>query len=345
MSNNQWNPSYTLEIRKQRPDMWGNWSLEPMKPGTMGILMETTQFFDIKGQLSGNQSEETMLSEAWELQSSGVSQKKAKVDIHGKTVEASGNIGITWDFKKSHSVVSKFHLSKQMSLKEGAIKNNMDAIIAEAKKAGMYKEGFGIIQGFGVVTEVLYASSGVNLGSRSSDSSFTLEGSAKGVAEMFEGGADASYSQTTSTKSIDHTLWPDAPKETTNTLVPVAYKLCSFHGELIIPTWVCYHTDFIIELDNNHGGTYIVNCKISYTVDGETKEKKTQIWGGGKDIVKIPLNAQNVKLTIDPEDGKSGTTYEYECFNPLVQWVGGKASFDIYGVWPGRFKVEKTIRD
>jgi len=345
MSNNQWNPSYTLEIRKQRPDMWGNWSLEPMKPGTMGILMETTQFFDIKGQLSGDQSEEAILSEAWELESSGVTQKNTKLDLEGGTIEASGNIDIKWEFKKSHTLVSKFHLSKQESLKEDAIKNNMDAIIDEAKKAGMYKEGFGIIQGFGVVTEVLYASSGVNLGARSADSSFTLGGSAKALSDMFKGGADASYTTTTSKNSVDHVIWPDIENHTSHSLVPIAYKLCSFHGELVIPTWVCYHQDFMIELDNNHGGTYIVNCKVSYTVDGEKKEKKTQIWGGGKDIVKIPLNAQNVEITIDPEDGKSDTTYKDECFDPLVQWVGGKASFDIYGVWPGSFKVKKTLRD
>ena len=155
--------------------------------------------------------------------------------------------------------------------------------MSEAGSVGMASDGE-ISQGFGVVTSVLLASCGLNLGSEIKTSTFAISGSAEAsnaMAGNAKGSVAGSYSETGQTASFEQHLWPATSGGPATANVPIAFQFASFiNGNQLIVGWITDVSDIEIELADDHGGTYIVDAKASYTSAGQSQAVSASVSGG-----------------------------------------------------------------
>lgn len=86
--------------------------------------------------------------------------------------------------------------------------------------------------------------------------------------------------------------------------------------------------------DNTHGGTYIGRCEVDYNVSGTTDRIRQSVVVPGAQVGSvdgIPLDAFDVKIHVDFEDGGDGY---FETQSPSVDWPTGQCTIDLSGVWP-----------
>ncbi len=338
MSN--WNRSFTDQIRQSRWALWGNWSLDDqIQPGTVGTMTPDGNFAAV-GKLSGLPITDQVHGTKWQVATSTVGRKafdaSASASGGGASVTASGSVGVTWTFQSADTLTSEFALSKESSFDVvPVLGQNLAAIKDMANQVGMLVDGK-IAQGFGVITSVLYATSGVNVGALSAGSSFTLSGSAEGVASMLGNAkGSASYSSTDETSATDHHLWPAVPGTAVTDMVPIAYSFASFQDDIIIPNWTQPITSLRVIIQNDVGCTYITKATIRYSSaqSGGAQSREITVTGGTNGTMDIPLDAQS--LNIDLHFVGSSDTLHVTSAAPLGQWPTGQCVVDVWGVWPG----------
>lgn len=348
MSN--WNQNFTVLIRASRPTLWGNWALNAnIQPGMIGTVESNTgNFSPLSESIPDAVIVETKLSQKWDVKSSDIKITKSNITLDGSATDPETNTKITaglavsWGFESAGSIASSFAQTKECTIRDfpTLIENHMEWLTQKAKASNMITDD-GIVQGFCIITDVIYTKSGLNVGANSEKSSFSIEGSASGVNELTGDSLSGkgSYSSTSETASMEKHLWPSSAGMLAVGEVPIAFALASFHGKLLIPNWTKKLDSFVLILDNSHGGTYIAYGTLTYQVDG-TKITKTVsdigISGGRTGAISdIPLNAQNLVFTVTYTEMFDHDTNVLNWGSPINQWFSGVRHVDVYGVWPG----------
>lgn len=355
MSTN-WNLGFTQMLRNTQPSYWGNWTLDAnVAAGAVGIVNTSTGAFQYVSTLPGAQvATTTAPSNEWKVQSSDVTQTTASANLDGSVTDpetgtkVQAGLEMTWSFGSEGSLSSTFLLANQTYLTDPAHQMlvNMDWLAEQAKDAGMYEDGQ-ITQGFGVVTQALMAVSGLNLGSQSKNSSFSITGSAAATNAMAgNAGVDAkgSYAQTKSSSSFEQHLWPSESNVVATTLMPVAFQFASFVGQTPVLGWTTNISGINILLDDSHGGTYIVEGNASYKVAGQGQSTHASVSGGRATMMdSIPANATSLTLDLAFKGMFSDEKHRFVWPSPIGQFPNGQIFIDLFGVWPGATRaVERT---
>lgn len=281
------------------------------------------------------------------ISSEHVSQKESKTTLDGSVVDPETGTKITagvqveWSFAKSGAMTSEFALVSESSFNNFAqILDGQFGWLAQQAKLMQMGSDNSIAQGFCVVTSILLAESGLNVGSETDDNKFSISGSASGVEAMLgrvEG--KGSYAQTSQRKAVAKVLWPDKSGTAADPASPavVAYTVASFDGGLIIPNWTQQLSAFTLVLNNKPGCTYIVEYDFSYTANGARQKKSGKVSGGlTSTIGDIPLTATDLELHCAFKGVTSDDKYTFKWAKPLGQWTTGQRHIDLTGVWPGQ---------
>lgn len=355
MSTN-WNLGFTQMLRNTQPSYWGNWTLDAhVAAGAVGILDSSTGAFQYVSTLPNVQVATTRsASSEWKVQSSDVVQTTASADLSGGAVDPEtgtkidAGLEMTWKFGHEGSLSSTFLLANQSYLTDPLTQllANRDWLTAQAKSAGMFEDGQ-VTQGFGVITQALMASSGLNLGSQKNDSSFSISGSVAATNAMAgDAGAEAkgSYAQTKASAAFEQHLWPSEPNEVATTLMPIAFQFASFVGQTPVLGWVTNLSGISILLDDSHGGTYIIDAKATYRLNGTQQSKTVQVSGGRAAVMdSIPVGATGLTLDLSFEGMFSNDNHRFNWPSPIGQFPNGQIVIDLYGVWPGATRaVERS---
>lgn len=350
-----WNRAFTDMIRRNRPSLWGNWSLNAnIDIGAIGYIDAESGDFTYCDVLQTRPRVSADVDSQWSMMSTNVRKSSGTTNIAGRydpttgtqvTVEAV----VKWDFSETGEIVSTFQPAQHFTLanRGNTIAQQMNQI-TQAAQANGYMNGTDITQGFGVVTEVIFAEAGMNLGAQSSGSSFSMSGSVAGMAGMTDNdqakaSLKGSYFAETSIGSFDSHIWPANANEVATTYVPIAFVFSSFGpNNVLIPVWVASISEFIIDIDNAHGGTYVVDVSVTGNVNGLTKDLgKTKVSGGSSgSITGIPLSTLNLSAKLSFE---TGPTLTQSWPTPLSQIPTGEVLLDIYGVAPGQPSIVPHI--
>jgi hypothetical protein len=347
-----WNLEFSQLLRNTQQYYWGNWTLDAqIQPGAVGTVDLSTGSFQFLDTLP-NATTDTVLpaSNEWVVQSDTVKQKTADGSISGGGVdpdsgtEGSGQLTVQWEFSEVGSISSTFTVVEQAQLHDygNQIVANLPWLVSEANSVGMASDGE-ISQGFGVVTSVLLASCGLNLGSEIKSSTFAISGSAdasNAMAGNAKGAVAGSYSQTGQTASFEQHLWPATSGGPATTNVPIAFQFASFiNGNQLIVGWITDVSDIEIELDDDHGGTYIVDAKASYTSGGQSQSVSASVSGGRTTTMPpIPTDATDLVVALSFKDGGD---HRFSWPTPLGTFPDGQIAIDLYGAWPGKTKAKE----
>jgi len=343
-----YNAGYTQLIRKGRRAHWGNWALSAqIQPGAVGVVdPETGEFTLVEEQIPGAQIQTRQQPTRWELMSEHVSRQQGNVSLDGSATDpetgtkVTAGLEVKWGLEKSGSMISEFSLGSEAVLVGfGELLNRQyDWLKKAAASQGMSRNGGGISQGFGVVTSVLWANSGLNVAAQSDDTTFSVTGSVSGVNELVgQAEGKGSYSSATSDKSVDKHIWPDQAATLAEAAIPIAYTFASFDGQLIIPNWTMEVGSFQLVLNNQHGGTYIVKANLGYDTPQGRRSQEASVSGGLiSTLGAIPLNATNLSLDLAFKGVFSDEHKSFKWNTPLGTWYDGKRHIDLSGVWPGQ---------
>jgi len=350
-----WNRAFTDMIRRNRPSLWGNWSLNAnIDIGSIGYIDTESGDFTYCDVLQTKPRVSADVDSQWSMMSTNVRKSSGTTNIAGRydpttntqvTVEAV----VKWDFSETGEIVSTFQPAQHFTLanRGNTIAQQMDQITQVAQANG-YMSGGNITQGFGVVTEVIFAEAGMNIGAQSSGSSFSMAGSVAGMAGMTDNdqakaSLKGSYFSENSSGSFDSHIWPANANEVATTYVPIAFVFSSFGpNNVLIPVWVNNISEFIIDIDNAHGGTWVVDVTVTGSVNGidTTLGSATVSGGSSRSITGIPLSTLNLTAKLSFE---TGPTLTQSWSTPLSQIPTGEVLLDIYGVAPGTPVVEQHI--
>lgn len=347
-----WNMAYTNMIRRSTQTLWGNWDLNPaIKPGAVGILNPTTGTFSKITDIPSFDIEDYELGSSWAVESTTVKHTQTDVSFKGgykdpttgSTVTAGLDLG--WVFDEEGSLSSSGTVSGRQVLKDlyGVLDQNYKFLKSAARSAGK-ADSNGIMQGFGIVTEVINCSGIANLGSESASNSFSLTGSIDGTQTMTGTGGQAdaslqgSYKTTSQTGSFNKHLFPAVASKAAKGSVAAAYQFASFDGKSVMPTWIGPISDFQLVFDNSNGGTYIGRVTVSYKDSAGLQQRKVSVPGGQtRTIAGIPLEADNLKIEVD---FMAGDTFYFHWRQPRSEWLTPQRTLDLSGVWPWGSKAE-----
>ena len=343
-----WNRTFTDLIRAGRAAYWGNWTLDPkIKVGAVGIVSpDTGDFTLVQESTPGLAISERGIPNQWKLASSNVKRSQAAVKLDGSgTDPESGTKGsagteITWDFATVGSIASEFGIANESFISDLTALSKADTLSWLAQQAASVSMGSAgnIAQGFGVVTSVIYANSGLNLGSQDNSSSFSITGEASAVQDMVAGAnAKGSYSSTKESKQVDQHLWPSTPNKEAGGAIPIAYTFASYDGTLLIPNWINRLGSLQILFNNKPGCTYITNINLSYDTPQGKKNESFSLSGGlSKTVANIPLSATNIVADVSFKGVINSDKYSFKWPSPLGQWLTGQREIEMTGVWPGQ---------
>lgn len=342
-----WNATFTQQIRTSRRTLWGNWGLNSaIKPGAVGTVDPATGDFQFIGMIPDPQIVTQATSNQWSIESEHVSKQQASVALDGAATDPETGTKITvgteltWSMQSAGSMISNFSLAQEdVVANPGSLAQAQWAWLMEQAQSVGRSSGNGITQGFGVVTDVLWARSGLNVGALSDNTSFSLTGSASGVNDLIgaQAGGKGSYVNSTENKSVDKHLWPDKANTTASEPIPIAFGFASFEGQLIMPNWTSEISSFQLVLNNQHGGTYIVKANLSYNTPSGRGSHSVSVSGGlVATIGAIPLNATNLQLDLSFKGVFSDEHKSFKWDTPLGTWYDGLRHIDLYGVWPGK---------
>lgn len=354
MSN--WNQRFTDLIRESRPYLWGNWALnQQIRVGAIGFVDSRTGAFKYIGQLTDARVIDKASDRRWKLSSIGVSRQNGELSASASVIDpgtglmAKPESTVTWKFDREDSLVSEFNVVAESHLEElTVLKDEFDTLYKLAAKAS-YGHAGGIAQGFGVVTSVIHAASGVNAASAKKGAEFTLAGSVDGLNALLgdqgpAGKASIKSTRVASADSIDHQLWP-AAKDSLNVNAanaPIAFGFSSFDGQLLLPVWTGLISNLQIVIDSKARSftTYTVKFQLSYeSSNGQTTEQGTIIGGSSHSISNLPLDATNIQLTLNFIGVLNDVSHQKRWSSPLTQWRNGIKRIDITGTWPGETQV------
>lgn len=344
------NTQLTQLIRASRSGMWGNWALNSqIKPGAVGYIdPETGEFKLVVDALPGTSIEEVASTQEWKLHSANTKRSDTDLGADGSVIDPQTGLKISvelevkWGFETSGALSSEFSLQCERRIKDLIVIDQQKTWLAEQAATVGFADGQGISQGFGVITNVLYAASGVNLGSNEDKSSFSVAGSLKGIHALLgdkgpEAQAKGSYALSTSSNQIDSHIWPATANSESAEPMPIAFEFTSFDKLLMIPSWVKKVGSLELFFDSTFGSTYMCRVKVGYDVDGERVDQKFTVTGGlSKSVGDIPLAARNIKVDIEFVGVINSDHYSCEWATPLGQWLNGQRHIDMWGVWPGK---------
>lgn len=344
-----WNIGFTEMIRKTNGAAWGNWNLNPaIVPGAVGILDPETGSFTQSSTLPKAVITKLKSPEDWVIESSSVHRTESDVDFKGGYIDPSTGtkvdvgLDVSWSFSSEGSLVSNATITglSQVDDFATAMANNYDWFLQKAKDAG-YATDDGIVQGFGMITVVQNCAGGINIGSLTEDSSFSLVGSVDGVNAMTGGGdinvgVKGSYKETNQTKSFESHMWPAEANSAAAGEVGISYQFASFDGKQLMPTWIKKLSGFAVTFDNQHGGTYIAHCEVTYDqmVNNvkQSSSKTASVSGGHTQTLDgIPLDAINLQINVHFVDGGD---FHGGFRKPLTALLAGSCTVDLSGVWP-----------
>jgi hypothetical protein len=346
-----WNMAFTNMVRETNSTAWGNWTFDPdIRAGAVGILDPDTGSFTRVAELPDATIVDNVSYQAWAAETASTRFTQTGVDFEGGYFDPSSGeevktgLEASWTFSSESAMVSRATLSGRSSVDNFGVLVKGKAwpwLLEQAEKCGYANPGGGISQGFGVVTSVTTCIGGLHVAAKEKNSAFSLVGSIDGINAMTGGGSaqaqvKGSYKERKHSTGIDSRTWPVHE----NAVVPgtgevaVYYQFTTFHGSLIMPTWIRRLGNFAITFDNSHGGTYIGRCSATYSVPGssERQSKSASVSGGQEETVSgIPLDAYDIRIHVDFKHG--GDDY-YDIPTPLTQWLNGGCVVDLSGVWP-----------
>ncbi len=344
-----WNLQFTQLLRATRPTFWDNWTLDAnIQPGAVGTVDPGTGAFTYLCTLPKPAITSTnSVANDWKIMSSTVHETTTDVTLSGSATDPetgtkiTAGLEVTWAFSQEGSVSSTFTMTQQAALEDfsNQIMANLPWLKQQAASVGMLDSAGEITQGFGVVTGVLYASCGLNLGSESDNSSFSLKGSVNGVNAMAgnaEAGAKGSYAETNETAAFESHLWPSEADTLAGGPIAIAFQFASFVGNQLLQGWVTNVSSITITLANNHGGTYIVSALATYQSEGKTQSTTAKVSGGLVAVMDpIPPDATNLSLDLSFEGMVHSDKHHFLWASPIVQFPTGQIIIDLRGVWPG----------
>ena len=340
-----WTRTFTDLLRTDQPDHWGNWNLDTsITAGAIGYINTNTGEFERIGMVPNITTSKTPMSEVMKLSTEYVTTSQFNVNLSDKLPSqddsSSPEIGTTvqWKFKKSGSIATQWSVSshERVDTPVNVMKDNMTWLQSEAAKVNMYDSDYGISQGFGMVTGVIWAKSGMNAGSLSDTATWSITGKASNIESMLgSGSAEASFLKTESTGAISTHTWPGNANSVTSTLVPIAFSFASVDGTTIIPSWIGMINSFQIILNNTHG-SYIVNADLYYNTNNGEVHEHTQLSGGlTRTFGNIPLDAAHLRLELKFIGMINSDYYTIHWDNPLGHWLTGQRHVELHGYWPG----------
>lgn len=359
----KWNRLYTDLLRGSRSTLWGNWALNPViKPGAVGIIDPASGDFTLVSEALPNvQVTSVQQGRRWAISSKDVSRKETKANVSGTVLDpATGaqvkpELTLEWNFGKEESIASEFALNGEQRLNDLAlIHDQFEWLYALAEKVGMASNGR-IAEGFGVVTSVILADSGVNAGAKSKNAKFSLSGSASGLNTLLgengsSGKGGATFVSSRESSSVEtHTL-PAQDGQIATTALPVAYSFASFGPDrLLIPIWVRKIGSLRLEVDSKatSATTYITKVSIAYDLPGEGRrtEGPVTISGGLSNSFDIPMGARNLNFEAEFVNVGENQVLRRQWATPLSQWVGGSRTINLYGTWPGSPSIRVVEED
>ena len=285
------------------------------------------------------------MTQIWKVSSEHVHREETQIELEGEVEDpetgAKGKAGLKvgWTMESAGAVASEFSVAHEKEVQSlgTLVQENWAWLAEKAESIGM-GDGQNISQGFGLVTGVIYANSGLNIGSTESKSTFNISGSASGVKKMLGNvSGKGSYSSIDMNKSMDLHIWPDRDSIVAPVPVPIAYRFASFDKMLLIPDWIRELDSFQLFLNNKPGCTYITTIHLNYeTPRGPHSEKVVLSGGLSKTIGDIPLDATNLDLRVNFKGMINDDNYKFHWDSPVSQWPSGQRHIDMSGVWPGK---------
>jgi hypothetical protein len=354
-----WNKQFTALVRETRPTYWGNWGLNShIQAGAVGIVdPKSGDFKLVRDQLPGVELVEVTGSQTWEMRSSKVRKTEIKPDVSltfkdpqtGIDLKADSNI--TWTFGSSGAMASEFAVIKEVRINDLTQLNKQFKWLTEQASQVGLGNGSRISQGFGIITSVIYANSGMNVGSKDKNASFGMTGNAKALNTLLgsvapEASISGSFTSSSEENSLDKHIWPANANTASSTPIPIAYTFASFEGDLIIPKWVNTLGSFELVVDSLFGSTYTTKATLRY----DTPEQKAQTFTAtivaaqSKTFGNIPLTATNIVLDVKFVELIDGTYFTKRWETPLGQWINGKRRVELSGVWPAK-PVLKVVEE
>ncbi|MGS7252697.1 hypothetical protein ACQ7NP_16415 [Pseudomonas anuradhapurensis] len=346
------NRVFTDLLRGTYGTIWGNWGLNPsIKPGAVGIVdSDSGDFKLVADALPGVEVSKNLQSRKWDFRSSGVTCRSVSAKGQGVIldpgtgVEVKPDAALEWTFDKENAITSEFAIAGEHSICNLCVLDDQyEWLLAQARKVNMATSA-GISEGFGVVTSVVYASSGLNAVSKKSKASFTVAGSATGLnrllgEEGISGNGKASYLFTSNSSEVEtHTL-PAKSGEVATDPLPVAYYFASYAGSrVLIPSWVGKIGVLNLHVDSKASSltTYITKVTLAYqTPSGPVEHSSTVIGGSSASFGDIPLTATEMVLTAEFVNIGANTRKSLKWNTPATEWLGGTRTVNLTGTWPG----------
>lgn len=348
----KWNRLYTDLLRGSRSTLWGNWALNPViKPGAVGIVDPASGDFTLINEAMPNvTTTRIQQGRRWSVSSKDVTRKEVKANVSGTVFDPNTgakvkpDMAIEWTFGKEMSIASEFALNSEMRLSDLAlIHDQFDWLYEQAKKVGMASNG-SISEGFGVITNVIYADSGVNAGAKSKNASFSLSGTVSGLNTLLgedgiSGKGGSSFIATRNSAAVESHTLPAQDGQVATEPLPVAYSFTSFGpGKLLIPTWVGKIGSLHLHVDSKASSatTYITKVRVTYdSVSTGRSTDDATILGGSSANFTLPMDAINLVVEAEFVGVSRNETLKRQWKTPLSQWVGGRRTINLTGTWPG----------
>jgi hypothetical protein len=346
------NRTYTDLLRGTYRTMWGNWGLNSyIKPGAVGIVdSDSGEFKLVADCLPGVEISKNQQSRKWDFKSNGVSSRGISANVGGLIfdpatgTEIKPNAALEWTFDKENSITSEFAISGEHAISNLTILHDQyDWLLDQARKLNMATAA-GISEGFGVVTSVVYASSGLNAAAKKNKASFSVSGSASGLNRLLgekgtSGSGKASYVFSNSSSEVEmHTL-PAKSGDVATAPLPIAYTFASFAGSrVLIPSWIgkIGVLNLLVDSKATSMTTYTTKIKLSYqTPAGPVEESRTVIGGSSTSFGEIPLTATEMVLTAEFINIGANTRKSLKWNTPASEWLGGTRTVNLTGTWPG----------
>ncbi|WP_433444665.1 hypothetical protein [Nonomuraea sp. CA-141351] len=340
-----WDVIFAQLIRKERQGYWGNWSLNPaIVPGAVGVLDPNTGTFTSAGVvIPGLTTTSRPISQQWSVMSEHVSRKEVDLGADATVVDpdtgtkVNAELTVSWSLEQTGSMISEFAVTSEELMDRSLLRSQLEWLESIAETQNM-SAGDRISQGFGVVTSVIWADSGVNVAAQSENTTFSVSGSVGAVHDLLgQGSGKGSYVTTSADKSVSKHIWPESPGAPAPSPVPVAYTFASFDGKTVIENWTSVLQGFELLLNSVPGCTYVVEARFSYDTAAGRRESRDAVIPAGLSatFAAIPIDAGNLVLDLAFKGVFSDDHKHLEWPTPLGQWAGGVRQVDLRGVWPG----------
>lgn len=347
----KWNRVFTELLHGSRPTLWGNWALNPhIQPGAVGIVDSASGEFTLVAETMPQVKLATIAqSRKWKISSSDVKRQETQGTLKGTVTDpntgaqVNPEIAVEWTFGSEESITSEFSIESEKRLSDlSLILEQYEWLHAQAKSVNM-ADDIGIAEGFGVVTSVIYASSGVNVGAKQKNATFSLASTISGMNALLgesgpSGKGGISFISSGESSSIESHTLPAQQGEVATQALPLAYSFTSFAGSnLLIPNWVKKIGALKLLVDSKASKltTYVSKALVTYKTPQGVETLDATISAGASASFDIPMNASELKLEVEFINIGQNTKMSRQWLSPLSQWVGGTRTVNLAGTWPG----------